>query len=162
MSLKNITRIFKCIFPTTLQQANDIDLMSKAEFLHNKYSNDLAPSFPSQLLSFRSSFKCEILKKVSVLDLAKMLMVEYHTISSTYSEICTAFILFLTIPVTVAAAERSFSKLKIIKNYLRSTMGAERLSGLAVLAIENVRARRIDKKLALKRFASSKARKVVL
>jgi hypothetical protein len=36
--------------------------------------------------------------------------------------------IMLTVPVTVASAEQSFSKLKIIKNYLRTTMTQERLS----------------------------------
>jgi len=43
----------------------------------------------------------------------------------------------LTIPVTSASAERSFSKLKLIKIYLRNTMTQNRLSGLAMLSIEN-------------------------
>jgi hypothetical protein len=44
---------------------------------------------------------------------------------------------FLTICVSVASGERSFSKMKLIKNYLRSTMSQSRLSDLAVLSIEN-------------------------
>jgi hypothetical protein len=44
-------------------------------------------------------------------------------------------ILFIVL-VTVASAERSFSKLKLLKNYLRSTMSQERLNGLATLCIE--------------------------
>ena len=40
-----------------------------------------------------------------------------------------------TIPVTTASAERSFSSLRRPKNYLRSTMGQERLNGLAVINI---------------------------
>ncbi len=43
----------------------------------------------------------------------------------------------MTIPVTVAAVDRSFSKLKLIKTYLRSTMAQERLSGLAVISIND-------------------------
>ncbi|GJT50268.1 52 kDa repressor of the inhibitor of the protein kinase-like protein [Tanacetum coccineum] len=39
--------------------------------------------------------------------------------------------ILLTIPVMVASAEMSFSKLKILKSYLRSTMSQERLNGLA-------------------------------
>ena len=35
---------------------------------------------------------------------------------------CIAFRILLTILVTIASAEKSFSKLKLIKSYLRSTM----------------------------------------
>ncbi|RXM32747.1 52 kDa repressor of the inhibitor of the protein kinase [Acipenser ruthenus] len=38
-----------------------------------------------------------------------------------------------TIPVTTASAERSFRCLRRLKSYLRSTMGQDRLSGLAML-----------------------------
>jgi hypothetical protein len=44
--------------------------------------------------------------------------------------------IFLTLPVTVAEADRSFSELKLIKTYLRSTMLQERLSACAVLSVE--------------------------
>jgi hypothetical protein len=43
--------------------------------------------------------------------------------------------IFATIPVTTASPERSFSTLRRLKNYMRSTMGQERLNGLAVLNI---------------------------
>jgi len=41
----------------------------------------------------------------------------------------------LTIPATVASAERFFSKLKLVKNYLRSTMSQTRLVALARLTL---------------------------
>ena len=44
--------------------------------------------------------------------------------------------MLLAIFVRVAFAERSFSKLKLIKSCLRSTMLQERLSGFAILSIE--------------------------
>ena len=47
-----------------------------------------------------------------------------------------ALIIFLPIPVTVASGERSCSRLKLIKNYLRSTIHEDILNNLAFLAIE--------------------------
>jgi hypothetical protein len=48
-----------------------------------------------------------------------------------------AYRILLTIPVTVASAERSCSKLKLLKSYLRTTMTQERLNGLVAIALED-------------------------
>lgn len=48
----------------------------------------------------------------------------------------TALRILLTIPVTVAKGKRRFSKLKLIKTYLRSTLAQEKLSNLAILSIQ--------------------------
>ena len=45
-----------------------------------------------------------------------------------------------TLPVTSAECERSFSTLKRLKTYLRSTMTTERQSGLAMMNINYGRA----------------------
>jgi hypothetical protein len=42
----------------------------------------------------------------------------------------------MTIPVSSTSCERSFSKMKIIKTYLRNSMTDDRFSDLAVLAVE--------------------------
>ena len=57
------------------------------------------------------------------------------TALGTYPVITTLLCIFATIPVTNATDERSFSALKYIKHYLRSTMGETRLNGLAHLYI---------------------------
>nr|CAH7765391.1 unnamed protein product [Callosobruchus chinensis] len=44
--------------------------------------------------------------------------------------------IIVTIPMTTAGAERSFSTLKRIKTFLRSSMNQERLTALAMLSIE--------------------------
>ncbi|XP_065653035.1 zinc finger MYM-type protein 1-like [Hydra vulgaris] len=54
-----------------------------------------------------------------------------------FPSICILLRIFHTIPISVAEGERSFSKLKIIKNHFRATMGQERLSNLMMLSIEN-------------------------
>ena len=48
---------------------------------------------------------------------------------------CTASVIIfqLTIPITVVSGDRNFSKLKLIKNDLRSTVTQERLSDLAMI-----------------------------
>lgn len=66
--------------------------------------------------------------------------------------------IFFTSAVSNASCERSFSKLKLIKNYLRSTMSMLRLTNLAILAIENEIQFDIDD--CVKDFALKKARRV--
>ena len=52
------------------------------------------------------------------------------------SELLKALQILSVIPATSCSAERSFSSLRRLKNHLRSTMGQERLSNLALLHIE--------------------------
>ena len=68
--------------------------------------------------------------------------------------------LLLTAPVSVADIERSFSKMKIIKNYLRSTMTGEPLEDLIVLSTEKDLTDTIDLNEVLKSWASRKNRKL--
>lgn len=77
-----------------------------------------------------------------------------------FPNVFVAMRILLTLPISVASGERSFSKLKIIKNYLRSTISQERLNGLATLCIENQILNSIDTDSILKDFAKIKARKV--
>ncbi|RXM28645.1 Zinc finger MYM-type protein 1 [Acipenser ruthenus] len=64
-----------------------------------------------------------------------------------------------TLPVTVASAERSFSKLKMIKTYLRSSMAQERLSGLAIISINHQVGSQLSYDEVIHYFASKKARR---
>ena len=53
---------------------------------------------------------------------------------------CTSCLRLLVIPVTVASAQHSFSKMKlIIKTYLRASISQVRLTELAMLSIERKR-----------------------
>ena len=70
--------------------------------------------------------------------------------------------IFLTIALSVATCERSFSKLKLIKNYLRSGMNTLRLRNLAILPTEQQFTDEINFDIAIEKFANKKARKVTV
>lgn len=53
----------------------------------------------------------------------------------TYPVITALLQVFATMPVTTATGERSFSALKLLKTFLRSTMSEQRLNGLSHLYI---------------------------
>lgn len=92
--------------------------------------------------------------------LDKLNFILKRNLDLVFPNLTVALRVFLTMPVTVASAERSFSKLKIVKNYLRSTMDNERLTHLAVISIENKVARSTHFSEILDRWASMKARRV--
>ncbi|XP_055301630.1 zinc finger MYM-type protein 1-like [Sitodiplosis mosellana] len=77
-----------------------------------------------------------------------------------YPNLTTALRVFLTLPVTIASAESSFSKLKLTKNYLRTTMGQDRLSQLATISIESELLGDISHETVINKFATAKARQV--
>lgn len=79
--------------------------------------------------------------------------------ATAFPNLFIALRIYLTIPVTVASGERTFSRLKLIKNYLRSTMTQDRLNSLAILSIENQETKQLDFDSVLEDFSELKARK---
>ena len=55
------------------------------------------------------------------------------------SQVCRVVQLILVMPATNATSERSFSALRRVKSYLRSTMGQQRLNNLMVLHVHRDR-----------------------
>ena len=53
--------------------------------------------------------------------------------STAFPDVFVAVRIYLTMPITVASGDRSFSKLKLIKTYLRSTISQERINCLVTL-----------------------------
>ena len=68
--------------------------------------------------------------------------------------------LYLTVVISIACCEKSFSKLKLIKSYLRSTMGESRLSALAILSIESDFVEMLSFEDIISEFVSMKARRI--
>jgi len=91
--------------------------------------------------------------------MSAMEIFEFVQEADCYPNISIAYRILFTVPVTVASAERSFSKLKLLKNYLRSIMSQERLNGLATLCIEKKLLDQININAIIDDFASRNARR---
>ena len=79
--------------------------------------------------------------------------IQKKKLEGIFPNVCISLRIFLTLPVTIASAERSFS------NYLWSTMLQERLVDLTILSIESELDRTIDFSQVIDSFASIKARR---
>lgn len=87
----------------------------------------------------------------SIIDFANLMLPYRDAFFEMYKLICIS----LTLSVSSAGCERSFSCLKLQKNYLRSTSGEERTSDLGVLAINSGRTASLDLDEIVNRFAHS-------
>ena len=69
---------------------------------------------------------------------------------------------FVTLPVTTASCEKSFSKLTIVKNKLRSTTAQDRLENLMILSVENDITTKLNYESVIDNFASMGPRRMQL
>ena len=119
---------------------------------HETYSNIDGLNLFSELKILKEVLQINENSPINVLNYIKRL--------ESFPNACITFRILLTIHVTVAATERSFSKLKLIKSYLRSTMSQKRLSRLTIFSIEKEMLAKLESKILISNFASQKARKI--
>lgn len=88
----------------------------------------------------------------TVHDVAKALTGMGHLTRQLYSEVERLVTLILSQPVSVAQCERSFSCLRRLKNFLRTSMSQARLTHLAVIAIHKNRLDSVDVEILMNEF----------
>ena len=79
-------------------------------------------------------------------------------LSDTFPSVNVALRMYLSMMVTSCTAERSFSKLALFKNCLRTTM-TNRLSALCILDVESSVLKMIEFEAILNNFVESKCRR---
>ena len=99
----------------------------------------------------------ELFGTVSSLNLLNLIY--QKGLQNIFPQTCIALRILITIPVSVAEGERTFSKLSIVKNHLRSTMGQERLSHLILMSCEHDLAKGLNYDI-IDSFASLRARRI--
>jgi hypothetical protein len=85
-----------------------------------------------------------------------------NNLITLYPTTVVALRILLTLPVSVASGERSFSKLKLIKHYLRSSISQTKLRNLSLISIESTLAATLDYTSIINEFAKVKVRRVKL
>ncbi|XP_076909113.1 uncharacterized protein LOC143566249 [Bidens hawaiensis] len=139
-----------------LRELGEKDLKSRCYCLQDALKNGEEPDINAEelygeLKLFETFLPGDAISPLDVLNNLKQV--------DSYPNALVAYRVLLTIPVIVASAERSFSKLKLLKTYLRSSMSQERLNGLAIIAIENYVLETIDYKDLIDGFASKNAKR---
>lgn len=160
-ALKMIADKFSFLCGDQIKKLDVDTLKSKARELARTYANDLNEE---ELLNEIESFKFHALTTEDGLEdatAATMLKILYESkLEEGYPNIHVALKIFVTLPVSVATGERSFSKLKLIKTYLRNAMKQQRLTNLSIISIEHQRASSISFDHIINTFAAKKARKI--
>ena len=76
-----------------------------------------------------------------------------------FSEIVTLVIILLVIPAANATSERTFSALRKVKTYLRSTMTQTRMNNLITLHVNKVSTNALDLKAIANEFTARNERR---
>lgn len=118
--------------------ASPSTLETGAQKLIAAYPNDLGPELTNELVQLASFAKqsCNLQCQPVETFLYEFLIT--NDMRSTFPNAEIALRIYLSIMVSNASGERSFSKMKLIKNRLRTSMTSDKLVNLTLLSIENV------------------------
>ena len=159
-------------FLLKISSLSESEIREGASKLVNIYASDLQPELAEELVQFKAALKTKLGKEalqVSELDnlededpdnstiCSKIEIQSYHFIidnglCSTLANTETTLRIFLCLMVTNCTGEQSFSKLKLIKSHLRSTMLQEHLNMLSLMSIEQDLLRKVDSECIIRNF----------
>ncbi|KAJ8721091.1 hypothetical protein PYW08_006556 [Mythimna loreyi] len=124
------------------------------------YFNDLEKCFVDECIHLRSYLKTiaregELPRTMN----AVLQVLRNKELETIYPNIDIALRMCVSTAVSNCSGERSFSCLKRVKNYLRSTMTDKRLNSLAILNIESTLLMSLNYDDVIDNFAKQKCRR---
>ena len=158
----NVSSLFG--FLSNFAQIEHQGLKQAGDTLANAYPNDLESCLGDEMVQFQEFLKVfEGEKKVEE-SFAQFMytLILQKNVQDEFPNLEIALRLYLVMMVTNCSAERSFSKMKIIKNRLRTSMLQDRLTNLTLMSIESDILRDIDFSDIIRDFSTSKSRRVPL
>ena len=145
----------------TIKACNGESFVKKLSIICDFYGSDLStPDLEAQLQTVSVHFKSHI--PVVLDDIHKYLLKIKCDQRPFYSEVIKVLQLILVMPATNASSERSFSAVRRLKNYLRSTMSQQRLNNLMVLHVHDDVTDSLDLKKAAQRFIKNHGHRTAL
>ncbi|CAM4849388.1 unnamed protein product, partial [Rotaria magnacalcarata] len=131
----------------TQEEADNLNIDNIAEFLTDdidihrlQREINMIPDYFS-VINLENNFGIKKITKIQTI--CDLLNVQYVG-KSMFCEYTTLIRLYLTVPVTTATAERSFSAMNRIKTYLRSSMTQQRLNHVIIPHIHKERLDELD------------------
>jgi len=121
------------------------------EFVANHYQGDLdAYRLAAQLTSLVFLHQPEEAQAHKIQDIIQA--VASSSVKTMMPQVMKLLSLYLVCPATTATAERTFSELRRLKTYLRSTMGQRRLNSLTILSTYRDEVDKLDLDKLLREF----------
>ena len=152
-------------FLSVFNELSTEKLREHAKALCNVYINDLEDNLATELIHFREFYSQYIFKKAEETSHERFmikLLIEHENVRDSFPNVEIMLKIYHCILTTNCSGERSFSKLKLIKDRLSTTMTQENLNDRTVLSTEYDIMRELDFSDLINEFASKKARKVPL
>lgn len=133
-------------------------MQEKAAFLRQCYPEDFDENLGNELFHFMAHISEKNEFQGFTIPHLYQWFLEMR-LDDIYPYVDVVFRLALCVPATNCSAERSFSALRRIKNYLRNSITQDRLQHISILHIENTILKKIDFDDIIKTFSEAKARK---
>jgi hypothetical protein len=166
-SYSNLAERFSVFRTCTDDEGKDI--RAAAERLVAAYESDLESNIYDEFNQFHRLLKTKLGNNIhkpdqhqsgDCIELRMYKLIMSDNLESVFPNIAIALRIYLCLMVTNCSGERSFSKLKRVKNELRSTMRQDRLNHLTLMSLEHEVLRQTDLTKLIDKFAKVKARKM--
>ena len=132
----------------------DAEIRSEAEKLITAFPRDFSNVLIEEIVQFAAFAKLRSCLTPS----QQALLLHDEGLADTFPNVNVALRIYLSMMVANCSGERSFSKLALIKNYLRTTMTHEKLSALCLMDVESSVLKTIQFEEFIKDLSDAKCR----